>query len=142
MSMLDVTSQIDDIENAEEPQVAEAGEEYKLRIIGVREGTYVDKQSGADIEYFLPMFEVVDAPMIKEFSGFVNVPNKDTMNEKNYKRSLYNLKNFAACFGLDLTRPVDYEDDLSGLIGWAILGTKTDDTYGEQNTIRKFIAPR
>lgn len=137
MSMLDVSSQMDEIEAAEEPTIVDAGEEYKLRIIGCREGT--DKN---DLDYFAPLFEVVGAPMVKEFSGFIHVPNKDKMDEKKYKRSLYAIKVFAACFDLDLSRPVDYEDDLPGLEGWAILGSKTDDTYGEQNTIRKFIAPR
>jgi len=137
MSMLDLTDQLDDIEGAEEPTIAEAGEEYKLRIVSVREGT--DKNS---LDYFAPLFEVVGAPMVKEFSGFLHIPNKDKMEEKQYRRSLYAIKIFAECFGLDLSRPVDYEDDLPGLVGWAILGAKTDDTYGEQNTIRKYIAPR
>ena len=137
MSMLDLTSQLDEIEGAEEPTVAEAGEEYKLCIISVREGT--DKNG---LDYFAPLYEVVGAPMVKEFGGFLHVPNKDLMTEKQYKRSLYAIKVFAACFGLDLSRPVDYEDDLPGLEGWAILGSKEDDVYGEQNTIRKYISPK
>lgn len=137
MSMLDLTNQMDEIEGAEEPTVAEAGEEYKLLIISVREGT--DKN---DLDYFAPLFEVVGAPMVKEFSGFLHVPNKEKMTEKQYKRSLYAIKVFAKCFGIDLARPIDYEDDLPGLEGWAILGSKTDDTYGEQNTVRKYIIPR
>lgn len=137
MSMLDLTDQMDEIESAEEPTIAEVGEEYKLRIIGCREGT--DKNG---LDYFAPMFEVDGAPMVKEFSGFFHVPDKGGMDEKKYKRSLYAIKVFASCFGLDLSRPVDYEDDLPGLEGWAILGSKTDDTYGEQNTIRKYIASK
>ena len=137
MSMLDVSNQMDEIEAAEEPTIAETGEEYKLRIISCREGT--DKN---DLNYFAPLFEVVGAPMVKEFSGFLHVPNKGAMDEKKYKRSLYAIKVFAETFGIDLSRPVDYEDDLPGLEGWAILGSKTDDTYGEQNTIRKYIASR
>jgi len=142
MSMLDLTEQMDDIEGAEEPTVAEAGEEYKLRIIGCREGERVDKNTGNDLKYFSPLFEIADAPMVKEFSGFFDIPNKGNMTEKQYKRSLYAIKVFAKAFDLDLARPIDYEDDLPGLEGWAILGTKTDDTYGEQNTIRKYIVPR
>lgn len=142
MSMLDLTDQMDDIESAEEPTIAEAGEEYKIRIIGCRNGERVDKTTGNEIKYFAPMFEVVDAPMVKEFSGFQDIPNKKAMTEKQYERSLYGIKVFAKCFGIDLSRPVDYEDDLPGLEGWAILGNKTSDTYGEQNTIRKYIVPR
>ena len=142
MSMLDVSNQMDEIEAAEEPTIAETGEEYKLRIISVREGERKDKITGNDLKYFAPLFEVVGSPMVKEFSGFFDVPNKKVMNEKQYKRSLYAIKVFAKTFGVDLSRPVDYEDDLPGLEGWAILGSKTDDTYGEQNTIRKYIASR
>jgi len=137
MSMLDVSNQMDEIEAAEEPTIAEAGEEYKLRIIGCREG--IDKN---DLDYFAPLFEVVGAPMVKEFSGFIHVPDKGKMDEKKYQRSLYAIKVFASCFDIDLSRPVDYKDDLPGLEGWAILGAKTDDTYGEQNTIRKYIVSR
>ena len=142
MSLLDLTNQMDEIEGAEEPTVAETGEEYKLRIIGCREGDRVDKNTGNKIKYFAPLFEIVDAPMVKEFSGFQDVPNKEAMTEKQYKRSLYGIKIFAKCFGIDLARPIDYEDDLPGFEGWAILGSKTSDDYGEQNTIRKYIVPR
>ena len=142
MSMLDLTDQMDEIEGAEEPTIAEIGEEYKLRIIGCREGERIDKTTGHELKYFAPLFEVVDAPMVKEFSGFFDIPNKKEMTEKQYKRSLYAVRVFAECFGIDLARPIDYEDDLPGLEGWAILGSKISDDYGEQNTIRKYIVLR
>jgi len=135
MSMLDLTNIKDEIENAEEPKVLDAGEEYELRIIAVNTGT--DKN---DRDYFMPVFEVPSEPMAKEFTDFFTIPDRNKMAEKDYKRAIYKIKTFAQAFDLDLSRPIDYEDDLIGLTGWAILGVRKDDTYGEQNTIRKYIA--
>jgi hypothetical protein len=133
--MLDLTNIKDEIENAEEPKVLDAGEEYELRIIAVNTGT--DKN---DRDYFMPVFEVPSEPMAKEFTDFFTIPDRNKMTEKDYKRAIYKIKTFAQAFDLDLSRPIDYEDDLIGLTGWAILGVRKDDTYGEQNTIRKYIA--
>ena len=135
MSMLDLTNIKDDIENAEEPKVLPSGEEFELRIISVNTGT--DKN---DRDYFMPVFEVPSEPMAKEFSDFFAIPNKSKMTEKDYKRALYKIRLFVQAFDIDLARPIDYEDDLPGQTGWAILGVRKDDTYGEQNTIRKYIA--
>lgn len=136
-SMLDLTGLVDEIENAEEPTIAEGGSEQKLRIISVRTG---EDKNGDD--YFMPVFEIVDMPMGKEFSHFFYVPNKEKLSEKQFARSLYAIKVFAKCFDIDISRPVDYEDDLPGHQGWAILGTRKSDDYGEQNTIRKYICPK
>jgi hypothetical protein len=138
MSMLDLTGILDDIEGAEEPTIAEKDTEHKLRIVSVRGG-----EAGSNgCEYFSPVFEVMNAPMVKEFSTFLWVPTRDKMSEKQYARSCYELKMFADAFEIDLSRPIDYEDDLPGREGWAILGIKKSDEYGEQNTIKKYIIPR
>ena len=138
MSMLDLTGIMDDIEGAEEPTIAEPGEEYKLRIISVRGGI----AGKTECEYFSPVYEVVDAPMVKEFSDFFWVPDREKLSEKQYARACYALKVFASAFEIDLTRPIDYEDDLPGCEGWAILGSKKDEQYGDQNTVRKYIVPK
>lgn len=138
MSMLDLSGVMDDIEGAEEPTIAEVGEEYKLRIISVRGG----EAGKENCEYFSPVFEVVGAPMVKEFSDFFWVPSRNKLSEKQFARACYALKVFAAAFEIDLTSPLDYEDDLPGCEGWAILGSKKDEQYGEQNTIRKYIVPK
>ncbi len=138
MSLLDLTSVIDEIEDAQEPTIADDGSEQKLRIVSVRGGN----AGQYDCEYFSPVFEVVNAPLVKEFSSFFWVPTKDRLSEKAYARSLWEIKIFAKAFGIDFSRPFDYEDDLPGLTGWAVLGTKKSEEYGEQNTIRKFISPK
>ena len=133
-SMLDLTGIIDEVEDAQEPTIAKSGSEQKLRIVSVRTGT--DK-NGCD--YFMPVYEVINAPMVKEFSHFMYVPDRDNLSEKQFKRALYAVKVFVKCFSIDISRPIDYEDDLPGKVGWAILGSRDDDEYGEQNTIRKYV---
>lgn len=136
-SMLDLTGLIDEIESAEAPTIAPAGTEQKLRIISTRTG--VDKN---DCSYFSPIFEIVDMPMGKEFSDFLYVPDKEKLTEKQFERALYAVQVFTACFGVDISVPIDYDDDLPGRVGWAILGSKKSDDYGEQNTIRKYVTPK
>lgn len=138
MSMLDLSEVMDDIEGSEEPTTAEVGEEYKLRIISVRGG----EAGKENCEYFSPVYEVVGAPMVKEFSDFFWVPIRNKLTERQYAHACYAIKVFAVAFEIDLSTPIDYEDDLPGCEGWAILGVKKDDTYGEQNTIRKYIIPK
>ena len=134
MSMLDLTKKADEIMDAQDPTVAESGTEHKLRIISVREGFAGQN----DCPYISPVFECMDNPLVKEFSSFLWVPDETKLTEKQYARSLSEFKNFCKAFDIDLSKPLDCEDDLPGHEGWAILGIKKDDEYGEQNTIRKF----
>ncbi len=138
MSLLDLSGIIDEVEDAQEPTVAGKGTEQKLRIVSVNGGIAGKK----DCEYFSPNFEVVDAPLVKGFNQFFWVPDKEKLDPKQYARALWDIKVFAECFGIDLSKPLDYEDDLPGLTGWAILGIKKSEEYGEQNNIRKFITPK
>jgi len=142
MSLLDLTEIADEIEDAEEPTIAENNSEQQLRIISVNGGSTNNKGTGQEAEWFSPVFEVLDAPLMKEFNSFFWVPNKENLSPKQYARALFDIKIFAQAFGIDLTRPLDYEDDLPGCTGWAILGVKKSEEYGEQNTVRKFITPK
>ena len=135
MSLIDLSGKMDEIQNAPEPTIAENGSEHKIKIISCRGG-----EAGAnDCAYISPVFEVPNEPLVKEFSTFLWIPDEDKLSPKQYARALNDFNVFSKCFGLDLSKPFDYEDDLPGLTGWAILGTKKSDEYGEQNTIRKFI---
>ncbi len=138
MSLLDLTEILDEIEDSQEPTTAGKGTEQKLRIINVNGGVS-DKNN---CEWFSPVFEVMDAPLVKEFNTFFWVPDKEKLDPKQYARSLYDIKVFAKCFGLDLSVAIDYNDDLPGKTGWAILGLKKSEDYGEQNTVKKFILPQ
>ena len=137
-SMLDLTDLQDEIENAEEPIIAEADTEQHLRIVSVRTGEAGEK----NCPYFAPTFEVMDAPLIKEFNQFMWVPDKDKLTPKQYKRSLWEMQCFIKAFDVDISSPIDYNDDLPGLTGWAILGVRDSNEYGEQNTIKKYVTPK
>jgi hypothetical protein len=136
--MLDLTDMLDEIENAQEPTTLKSGSEHKLRIISVRGGT----AGVGDCEYISPVFEVPAEPLAKEFSTFLWIPDKERLSEKQYARALSDFKKFVKAFNIDISKPLDYEDDLPGHEGWAILGTKNSDEYGEQNTVRTFITGR
>jgi len=130
MSLLDV-----DVDDAQEPKVMPADEEYKLR---TTRGT-IDTDKN-DEPYMLVFFEVVDEPLAKDLSHFFRLPHSG-LDAKQSNRVKWDLKIFQEAFSIPSLQGID-ESDLGGFEGWAILGVREDDTYGEQNSIRKFIAPR
>lgn len=125
-----------EITGAEEPKILPAGSEVKARIIGVRTGT----SEKNDCIWYSPIFDVPEDPLIAEFSAFFWELDAEKLDPKSYSRSLYTFKQFAKCFDLDYTKPFSWEDDLIGLEGWVILGIRKSDEYGDQNTIKKYIA--
>ncbi|KKL51831.1 hypothetical protein LCGC14_2291580 [marine sediment metagenome] len=131
MSILDL-----DLSDAQEPQVAPANEEYKLRIVGVKVG--VDKNSH---DYFIPAFEIPDEPNYKEFSRFYGLPHKD-MNPKQLNSCKWQLKSFFEAFKVDHSKKLNVENDLPGKTGWAILGVESVEEYGDKNYIKKLIKPK
>jgi len=135
MSMIDPTEM--GLEEANEPYAVKAGEEYKLVIVDVKEGT--DKN---DLDYLMPKIEVVGEPYAKDFSYFLHVPNAKKMSVKQLNRVRFNYRSFCECFGIDLSRPHDPKDEWPGHEGFAILGASSDDQYGEQNFIKKLVTPR
>jgi hypothetical protein len=134
MTLVDLDSL--DIENAPEPTVVDADEEYKLVIISVTTG--VDKN---DFDYILPRLEVEDNPLAKDFTYFVHLPT-DGMTEKKLLKVTYQLKMFLKCFGVSTTGKLNPEEDLPGRDGWAILGVDEDEQYGEQNYVKRLIVPK
>ena len=140
MSLIDYSDMEQEILDAQEPTVLPKGTEVKVRIIQVRQGT--SEKSGND--YLMPLYEVLGdgMEMVKEVSDFLWVLDKENLTAKDYARALDQFKKFAKCFGLDLSRPFDPEEDLVGLEGWIIVGLRKSDEYGEQNNVSKYILPR
>lgn len=129
-----------DLDNAQEPVAVDANSEVKLRILGVTVGK--DKNG---LDYLMPRFEIVGNEFAKDFTKFLGVPNaemKAAVDAKKFERAKWAMKEFMATFGIDPSRPGDPEDDWPGQEGWAILGKENSDQYGEQNFIKKFVAPR
>lgn len=138
MSLVDYSDMEKDILEAPEPEVLKVGEEVKCKIISVRTGTS-DKN---DCDWFMPVFEVVDQPAAAEFSDFFWELDEEKLTEKEFMRAKAKFGKLVKAFQIDLSRPIDKEDDLPGHEGWLIVGIKTSDEYGDQNTVRKYIAPR
>ncbi len=123
-----------DTSDAVEPKAEPAGE-HKIRVIGADNG--IDKNQHP---YFLPRFEIPEKPTSKDFTKFHTLPY-DGMSEKDLERAKWNLDQFKKCFGLPSEGRLNVSE-MIGLEGWAILGMKEDQEYGEQNYVRKYIAPK
>jgi len=53
---------------------------------------------------------------------------------------MFKFKSFATAFGIDYSRPFSWTDDLPGKEGWLIVGVRKSDEYGDQNSVKKYIA--
>ena len=134
MSMLDI-----DVSDAEEPKAVPGNEEYRLTIISMR--VAVDK---GGFDFVLPTFDIPDEPLAKPFTKYLRLPTpklREEKGEKAFKTAAWNYKLFLQCFGMDPGRKFE-ADEMVGNTGWAILGVEETDEYGDQNFIKKFLAPK
>jgi len=127
MSLLDI-----DVSGAQEPKTVEAGTECKLRIIDVRQDT--NKHGNP---YIMPRFDVVEEPLAKDFTDYMELPHEE-MDAKTRARAEWKIATFLNAFSLPTSGQMN-PDEWKGLTGWGIVGVSTDDTYGEQNTVRKYV---
>ncbi len=139
MSLTDYSDLEKEISDAPEPKLLKAGTEVRARIISVRTGVS-EKGDYDGCTWYQPVFDVPDDPMVIEFNDFFWELDKDTLPPKQFSRGLYKFQQFAKAFDIDYSRPFDWEDDLPGKEGWLIVGAKKDDTYGDQNTVKKYVA--
>ena len=135
MSLTDYSDLEQEIKDAPEPKVLPAGTEVKARIISVRSGIS-DKN---DCTWYQPVFDVPDDPMVIEFNDFFWQLDREALSGKQFARALSDFQKFAQAIDLDYSRPFDWEEDLIGLECWMILGVKKDDTYGDGNTVKKYV---
>lgn len=125
-----------EINEAPEPITLPKGSEVKARIISVRSG--ISDKNGAT--WYQPVFDVPKQPLVKEFNAFFwDLADRSKLEEKQAMNALRDFKNFAQAFGIDYSKPFSWEDDLIGLEGWVILGSKNSDEYGTQNTVQKYL---
>lgn len=135
MSLSDYSALEQRIANAPEPVVLPKGTEVKARIVNVRTG--IDKN---ELRYFMPIFDVPDEELVKEFSHyFTDLVDIEKLTIKQGNAALRQFKLFAEAFGIDYSKPFDFEEFIS-LEGWVIVGVQKTDDYGEQNTVNRFIA--
>ena len=136
MSLTDYSDLEKDIDESQAPTYLPNGTEAELRIIAIRDG-YSDKNSGA--HWYQPVFDVPAEPLCIEFNDFLwDLKDRNKLEPKQAERSLNSFKQFAQCFGLDYSKPFEWES-LIGATGWAILGVQKDAQYGDKNTVKKYI---
>lgn len=135
MALVDYSDLEKEISEAPEPKTLPAGTEVKARIISVNTGVS-DKN---DCTWYMPLFDVPSDPMVTEFSDFFWELDKSKLEPKAFARALNKFKNFAKAFKIDYSRPFDW-DDFAGKEGWLIVGVRKSDEYGEQNTVKRYVA--
>lgn len=138
MSLTDYSNIEKEIEGAEEPKALTAGTEVKARIITVRSG--ISDKNGC--KWFSVVYDIPSEPMAMEFNDFFWELDQDKLDPKSFQRTLYRFQQFSSAFDIDYSRPFSWEDDLPGKEGWVILGLRKSDEYGDQNNVKKYIAPR
>uniref|UniRef100_A0A6M3LIL6 Uncharacterized protein n=2 Tax=viral metagenome TaxID=1070528 RepID=A0A6M3LIL6_9ZZZZ len=138
MALTDYSDLEKEILNAPEPKVLPAGSEVKARIIAIRSGVS-DKN---DVNWKQPVFDVPADPMVIEFNDFFwDLADRDKLDPKSVQRGIYKFGQLVKCFGIDISRPIDWEQFI-GLEGWVILGVKKSDEYGDGNTVKKYIVKK
>lgn len=141
-SFLDFTE--DNLNDAIEPKAVEEGE-YTIRIIDWRtdkKGTVLQKDKN-DNPYIMPILEVIECPeakFAKNFSHFLRLPHTE-MAEKDKNAARWELRNFFRCFEIDYSQRIDYEDCI-GTSGEVLLIVSSDEGYGEQNKVKRFLSER
>lgn len=132
-----------DIDSGVAPTTVPGGAEYQLRIIDVREDDAYDDRMPRDKNgnpYLLPRFEIMGEPTAKPFTKYLGLPN-DSMDAAKQNSSRYGMQLFLDTFGLNASSLAN-PSDMVGAEGWAILGLEESDQWGEQNFIKKLIAPK
>ena len=136
MALTDYSKLEKEISNAPEPKTLPRGSEVKARIIAVREGIS-DKNTA---QWYQPVFDIPKEPLAMEFNDFFwDLADRDKLDEKNAARALRKFKLFASAFGIDFSKPFDWETDLIGKEGWVILGVRKSEEFGDQNTVQKYL---
>lgn len=116
-----------------EPTTVKAGEEYRLRIVNVIQGT--DKNG---MNYLMPFFEVVEEPYCKEFGDYMPLPDPSNMTPKDLNKAKLRLVSFFRAFDIEYHGDIP-TDELQGKEGWAILGMGKDQDDAPVNKVNRYI---
>ena len=138
MTMSDYSDLEKEIQDAPEPEILPAGTEVKARIIIVNSGVS-DKN---DAKWYSVVFDVPSEILAPSFNDFFwDLVDRDKVDPKQVQNALRQYRTFGESFGIDWSKPVNWEDDLPGSEGWVILGIQKDktDEYPDKNTVRKYM---
>jgi hypothetical protein len=113
--------------------------EYKLRI----EGADLKDTKDATGKYAFIRYTSADDPDAKGISDFIHIPmeSDDKTKANNKARRIADL---VRGLGLNIETTdgdalVAALNEAQGKCFWAILNEKDDDTYGTQNTVKKYV---
>jgi hypothetical protein len=120
-----------------EPEVIPDGDEVKVTITSVIDA---ETKTGS-IPYWRVTLEVMDQPLVKEFSHNLYKPFEGQTPKQSFN-SKYRIQEFMRAFNLDMSRPFDPEIDWIGESAWCIVNMREDKEYGKQNQVRKWILPK
>jgi len=126
------------LEDSQEPYALKDGTEALLRIVEVRKQT---RNDGSDNEYYVVRYEVPGEAYSKDITDFLDAPSHN-LGAKRLNDARRKMLNFAACFGIDMSRPFNPTEDWVGAEGWCILSLRKSDQYGEQNRVSKYLRAR
>ena len=145
MSLTDYSQFEDEIKNAPEQQILPANTEARLRIVKVDSGVIEDESKkfyGA--EWHSITFDVPQEALAPMFNHFMWDLNSRDKIGKQFQSALRDFRDFADAFNIDYSRPFNWEEDLVGLEGWAVLKVVKDKTgeYSDKNGVKKFITPK
>lgn len=81
--------------------------------------------------------EIPAEPLAADVSTWLSLPDAQD-DEKTRNRKGLQLKRFCTCFGVPLEGTIEAQD-LVGMTGWVVLGTKDDPQYGRQHVIKSYL---
>jgi len=146
MSLTDYSQIEEEIKNAPEQEILPAKTEVKLRIVRVDSGVIDDEaKSSYGAEWHSITFDVPQEALCPMFNHFMwDLNSRDKIDPKQYQSALRDFRDFADAFNIDYSRPFEWETDLNGLEGWAVLKVVKDKTgeYPDKNGVAKFIVPK
>jgi hypothetical protein len=142
MSLTDYSDLEKEIKDAPPPRILKRGEEVKARIIKVDTGVSEKEGDYEGCTWHRLTFDVPADPTVIAFGDMMWELERDKLPAKGFQQGLYRFQTFANAFNLDYSRPFSWEDDLPGLEGWLIAGTRKSEEYGEQNTIQKYVVKK
>ena len=136
--LTDYSDMEQEIKDAPKPKILPRGSEVGIRIVSVRTGV----SDTNDCRWYQPVYDIPDDPMVMEFNDFFWELDRVKLTDKQFARALNDFQEFAAAIELDYSKPFNWEDDLPGMTGDAVLGVKKSDEYGDGNTVSKYISPK
>ncbi len=141
MSLVDYSDLEREIESTPELEALPKGSEVKARIISVRSGES-DKNDGA--KYFQVYYDVPSEPTSRPFNDFFwdLIDARTKLDAQKRDDAYRKFRAFISSFGIDISKPFNWEDDLTSLEGWMILGVKKSDERGIENTVQKYLIRR